>query len=193
MTKTENFARIEIDSIDALWEWMAENHGQTDSVWLVTWKKDTPTKYLSTSDVLDALIAHGWIDGIRRKHEDPLRTMQLIAPRKMQAWAKSYKDRAEKLRKEGRMHEAGEAAIAEAKSNGMWVFYDDVDALIDPEDLSAALAQDTFAQANYAASPPAYRRNLLRWIKLAKTQPTRAKRIAAIVDAARDNRRIPQM
>jgi len=193
MTKTENFVRIEIDSADALWSWLAANHAQEESVWLVTWKKETPTKYLSTSEVLDALIAHGWIDGIRRKHEDPARTMQLIAPRKMQAWAKSYKDRAEKLRSEGRMHPAGEAAIEASKANGMWAFYDDVDALIVPDDLQSALADAPNALANYEASPPAYRRNLLRWVKLAKTPATRAKRIAEITKAAQEDRRIPQM
>ena len=193
MTKTENFDRIEIDDADALWAWLEANHAQTASVWLVTWKKETQSKYVSTSEVLDALIAFGWIDGIRRKHDDPARTMQLIAPRKMQAWAKSYKDRAAKLRSDGRMHPAGEAAIKEAKSNGMWAFYDDVDALIVPEDLRAALAAAAPALDNYEASPPAYRRNLLRWVKLAKTAPTRAKRIKQIVEATKADRRIPQM
>lgn len=193
MTKTENFAQIDIDSQEALWDWLAANHAQTDSVWVVTRKKDTPAKYVSTGEVLDALIAFGWIDGIRRKHEDPARTMQLIAPRKMQAWAKSYKDRAEKLRTEGRMQPAGETAIAEAKANGMWAFYDDVDALIAPDDLLKSLNKTPPAFTNYEASPPAYRRNLLRWVKLAKTPATRQKRIVEVTKAAQENRRIPQM
>ena len=82
MTSTESFTRIDAASEDALWSWLSANHGQPDSVWLVTWKKPSP-HYLSTGQVFDALVAHGWIDGIRRKHEDPARTMQLIAPRKM--------------------------------------------------------------------------------------------------------------
>ncbi|MGR3466544.1 MAG: YdeI/OmpD-associated family protein [Shimia sp.] len=189
MTKTENFAWVEVGSEAALWAWMDAYHRQAESVWLVTWKKPAP-QYLSTGDVLDALIAHGWIDGIRRKHEDPAKTMQLIAPRKMQAWAQSYKDRAERLRSEGRMHPAGEVKIAESVANGMWDFYLDVDRLIVPPDLGAALGQD---RALWDGLPDAYRRNVLRWIKLAKTDATRAKRIGEVAASVRKARRIPQM
>ena len=157
------------------------------------WKKDTPERYLTRDQVLDALIAHGWIDGIRRKHEDPAKTMQLIAPRKMQAWAQSYKDRAEALRKAGRMTSAGEAEIKASKASGLWDFYADVDALIVPQDLEGALGQLPGARAQYDSSPAAYRRNLLRWAKLAKTPPTRAKRIAQIAQACAAGTRIPQM
>jgi hypothetical protein len=33
--------------------------------------------------------------------------MQMISPRQVQHWAKSYKDRVEKLIKAGKMHSAG--------------------------------------------------------------------------------------
>ncbi|MEM8544922.1 MAG: YdeI/OmpD-associated family protein, partial [Cyanobacteria bacterium P01_H01_bin.119] len=38
-----------------------------------------------------------------------------------------------------------------------------------------------------------YQRNLLRWIKLAKTPQTRAKRIEKIAVRAAKNQKIPQM
>ncbi|MEO0678494.1 MAG: YdeI/OmpD-associated family protein [Pseudomonadota bacterium] len=189
MTKTENFERVEVSGEEALWAWLAAHHERADSVWLVTWKKPAPA-YLSTGQMLDALIAHGWIDGIRRKHEDPARTMQLIAPRKMQAWAQSYKTRAEALRAAGRMTPAGEAVIAAAKESGMWDFYADVDALISPPDLIRALGSH---EEGFTSRPASYRRNVLRWIKLAKTDATRAKRIAEVVRTTQSGTRIPQM
>ncbi|MEM6897017.1 MAG: YdeI/OmpD-associated family protein [Pseudomonadota bacterium] len=192
MTKTHNFMRVEIDVEIALWAWLDTHHGQDDSVWLVTWKTPSP-RYLSTGQVLDALIAYGWIDGIRRKHEDPKRTMQLIAPRKMQAWAQSYKDRATRLREEGRMQPAGEAEIDASIKNGMWDFYADVDALIQPEDLNAALDGAPGARTFFLECSPSYRRNVLRWIKLAKTEATRAKRTAVTVTASQKGERLPQM
>lgn len=192
MTKTENFERVEVTSEEALWDWLSVNHGQQESVWLVTWKSPSP-RYVSTGQVLDAALAHGWVDGIRRKHEDPARTMQLVAPRKMQAWAASYKARVVRLRDEGRMHPAGEAAVSAPQARGMWAFYDDVDALIQPEDLNAALGAVPGARDYFEAAPPAYRRNVLRWIKLAKTPPTRAKRLAEVARASAAGERLPQM
>ena len=79
--RTENFSSVEITTEHDLWVWLSNNFGLQDSVWLITYKKSTPQKYLSREQVLDALIAYGWIDGIRRKLDDQ-RTMQLISQTK---------------------------------------------------------------------------------------------------------------
>lgn len=62
---TEDFAQIEIASPAALRDWLEAHHGQTESVWLVTALKNAPADargdagYLSTDDILDALLAYG--------------------------------------------------------------------------------------------------------------------------------------
>jgi len=83
--------------------------------------------------------------------------MQLISPRKQQAWAKSYKDRAEKLEASGQMHEAGRAAIMFSKQSGLWNDTDEVDALIIPKDLQDALSANEVAWQFLGASAPSYR------------------------------------
>ncbi|OUD08519.1 hypothetical protein BVC71_13555 [Marivivens niveibacter] len=178
---------LEVTSTDQLWGWLAENHALEDSIQLITWKAAHPDKYVSREDVLDALIAHGWIDG-RRFVVDDDRTAQLITVRKQQAWSKSYKDRVERLRSDNLMHPAGEAMVAKGKESGLWSFFDDVDALIVPKDLAETLDQEL-----WEAFAPSYKRNVLRWIKIAKTPQTRATRIAKVVEATRDNRKLPQM
>ncbi len=178
---------LEVKSSAELCGWLAENHASDESIRLITWKAAHPDNYVGREDVLDALIAHGWIDG-RRFVVDDDRTAQLITRRKQQAWSKTYKDRVERLRREGRMHPAGEAMVEMGKASGLWSFFDDVDALIVPQDL----AQD-LDQALWDAFAPSYRRNVLRWIKIAKTPATRATRIAKVVEATRDNRKLPQM
>jgi uncharacterized protein YdeI (YjbR/CyaY-like superfamily) len=89
-------------------------------------------RYVSRNQVLDALIAHGWIDG-RRLTLDTHRTMQLIAPRKQQAWAASYKARADRLIGEGRMHPSGLAALEAGRAIGLWTASDPIDALLEPD------------------------------------------------------------
>ena len=191
MANEAEFERVEIEGAADLWDWLEVNHAQAESVWLVTYKKSTPEKFVGTGDVLDALIAFGWIDGVRRKLDDA-RTMQLIAPRKTQAWALSYKERAARLDQDGRMHEAGRDAIARSKAAGLWDFFDDVDRLIVPEDLAMALDEKA-ARGSFDAFAPSYRRNVLRWIKIAKTQKTREKRIAVAAEATAAGRKLPQM
>ncbi|MGB6035510.1 MAG: YdeI/OmpD-associated family protein, partial [Cryomorphaceae bacterium] len=159
-------------------------------VWLVTFKKAVPEKYVSTSAVLDELLCFGWIDGIRRKLDEN-RTMQLIAPRKTEHWAKTYKDRASKLIKEGRMKPAGLSAIEASKENGFWDFMDDVDALIIPQDLKKALENTKGAKAFFGSINPSSKRFVLRWIKLAKTEKTRANRIEKIAGLSREGKKLP--
>lgn len=192
MTKTDNFEKVEVKSQAELRAWLEAHHEQDASVWVVTYKKHHPDWYVSTEQILDEVLCFGWVDGIRRKLDDD-RTMQLIAPRKAQHWAKSYKDRVARLEREGKMHPAGLRAVEVSKANGMWSFMDDVDALIIPDDLAAALAAQPVAEANFSAAAPSYRRNVLRWIKLAKTAKTRAARIAQTVDYAKRDEKIPQM
>ncbi|MEO1238238.1 MAG: YdeI/OmpD-associated family protein [Pseudomonadota bacterium] len=180
MIKTEQFEKVEVASAADLRAWLAANHGQEASVWLVTYLAAVPEKYLSRDAVLDELVAYGWIDGIRRK-VDSERTMQMISPRKVEYWAQSYKDRAARLEAEGRMAAPGRASVERGKASGLWDFMADVDALIVPDDLAAAL---TAAGADFEAFAPSYRRNVLRWIKLAKTDATRSKRIQKAAETA---------
>lgn len=152
----------------------------------MTWKKAVPEKYLSNEQVLDQLIAFGWTDGIRRRMADE-RTRQLISPRRTQPWAKTYKDRAERLIATGSMQPAGLASVERAKATGMWDAMNDVDALVVPDDLTAALAAHPPASENFAAFPTSVRRNILRWIAYAKTPPTRSKRITLTATEAQRN------
>ena len=96
MIETDNFQKVEITHKEQLREWLEKNHAQSDSVWLVTYKKEIAHKYVSISEVLDELLCFGWIDGIRRKWDNE-KTMQLISPRRVQHWTKTYKHRFAKL------------------------------------------------------------------------------------------------
>ncbi len=190
MIKTENFEKVEVISAKQLRDWLEANYSQKESIWLVTHKKHQGDKYVSVQDILDEILCFGWIDGIRRKLDED-RTMQLISPRQAQHWAKSYKDRVAKLIDEGRMHPAGLRVISEAKQNGLWTFMDDVDALIKPDDLIEALEAHSPANDHFDAFSQSSRRNILRWIKLAKTPETRAKRIRETAVLAAQNQKIP--
>jgi uncharacterized protein YdeI (YjbR/CyaY-like superfamily) len=185
----ESFQRIEVASRHELWAWLGANHASGDSVWLVTWKAGPHGKYVSRDEVLDALIAHGWIDGRRLKLDDA-RTMQLISPRKQQAWAQSYKLRAARLEAEGRMHPAGRAAVDKGRQSGLWHMSDPVDALVDPDDLMQEL-HATGGRAWWLSAAPSYRRNVLRWIAAAKRPATRIDRIAKVAGHAARGEKVP--
>jgi uncharacterized protein YdeI (YjbR/CyaY-like superfamily) len=190
MVKTENFEQVIIESSEQLRDWLQKNHTQQESIWLVTYKKEQIEKYVSIQEVLDELLCFGWIDGVRRKLDEE-KTMQLISPRKVQHWTKTYKDRFSKLEKDGRMTDAGRASVLLSKKNGLWNFMDDVDALIKPTDFAKCLEENKPALQNFDAFGPASKRFMLMHIKIAKTADTRAKRITEISLLAKENKKLP--
>jgi uncharacterized protein YdeI (YjbR/CyaY-like superfamily) len=162
--------------------WLATHHASSKAVWLATYKKSHPN-YLAYEPLVEELLCWGWIDSVTRAL-DADRSMILIAPRNPKsAWSAINKAHVDRARASGAMTPAGEVKIALAQANGMWDFLNDVDALIDPDDLTEVLA--TTGTANFwAALPRSIRRGTLEWIKTAKTQETRAKRLKDVADSA---------
>ena len=192
MIPTERFEQVEVTSLDELRGWLCVNHDRDEGVWLVRFKKTVPAKFIDRLDVIDELLCYGWVDGIARRL-DGERTMQLISPRKQQAWAQSYKERVARLQAAGRMREPGRAAIERSRQLGMWDAYASVDALLVPDDLRFALRDCPGAERFFDGAALSYRRNVLRWLAQAKQPATRDKRIAAIVQRSACAEKVPQM
>ena len=185
----EDVDRVEVQSSAQWWAWLADHHADSSGVWLVTWKAAHRDRYVSRDEVLDALIAFGWIDGRRKKLDDD-RTMQLVTPRKERAWARTYIERAERLEAEGRMQPSGRAVIAQAKASGRYLSLSEVDDLVEPEALLEAL-RTARAVSWWTSSAPSYRRNILRWIAKAKRTSTKARRIETVVEHCVRGQKVP--
>jgi uncharacterized protein YdeI (YjbR/CyaY-like superfamily) len=119
-------------------EWLAANHATSPTVWIATYKRHHPA-YLDWESLVQELLCWGWIDSLPRAVDDD-RTGHLAVPRNpASAWSAVNKAHAERAIASGTMTPAGAARIAAAKASGMWDFLNDVEALLDPPDLTAAL------------------------------------------------------
>ena len=85
------------------------------------------------------------------------------------------------------MQPAGQAKIDAAKKDGSWTFLDDVEKLFIPEDLAQALARNKPAKSNFEAFNKAAKKVILLWIKTAKREETRARRVSETVRLAEKN------
>ena len=187
MARLQDFPRVEIRSRKALRRWLDANHAEAGTCWLVTWKKHVVDRYVPYGEIVDELLCYGWID-TRTNRLDDDRTMLLIAPRRTGSnWSASNKKRVARLVKSGQMTAAGQAKIDAARKDGSWTFLDDVEKLIVPDDLGAALARNKCAQRHFDAFNNSARKVILLWIKTAKRDETRAKRIRETVRLAAMN------
>lgn len=133
---------------------------------------------------MEEALCVGWVDSTGRNLDDE-RSIQWFAPRRARsAWARSNKERVERLMAAGLMQPAGLAAIEEAKRNGMWTLLDDVENLLVPDDLAAALAARPPGRETWDAFPRSARRAMLEWVVQARRPETRADRIARIAEGA---------
>ncbi|MEL6608059.1 MAG: YdeI/OmpD-associated family protein [Pseudomonadota bacterium] len=177
----DRFAEVEVTSREDLRTWLARNHTQSESVWLVFWKKHTD-HYLPIGEIISELLCWGWVDAVTRG-VDADRSSIRIAPRNPKsAWSAVNKAKIDENRAAGLMQAAGEAAVAAAQANGMWSFLDDVERLEVPKDLAVALAGH--ARGVWDAYPRSVKRGMLEFIKTAKRPDTRARRIAELAEDA---------
>ena len=171
----------------ATWRaWLAEHHADSPGVHLVSWRSATGRPSVSYEEAVCEALCFGWVDSVARRL-DQERTMLYFSPRKPRSgWARTNKARVERLRAEGRMTPAGEAAIAVAMENGAWTLLDDVEELREPVDLRAALDARPAAREQWGGFPPSARRAMLEWLVQARTAKTRERRLDQIVSGAAD-------
>ena len=190
---SKSYTQVEVTSRAEWREWLAANHADSPGIWLVTYKKAAgPERYVAYEEIVLEALAFGWIDGQARA-VDAERSSQLLTPRKPRSgWSRPNKRRVEQLEAEGLMTDAGRRAIEVAKENGSWSALDDVENLIEPDELRAALDASPDARRHWEAFPPSAKKAILAWISTAKRPETRERRISEAVRLAAKNIRANQ-
>jgi uncharacterized protein YdeI (YjbR/CyaY-like superfamily) len=159
--------------------WLAAHHADRPGVLLVLPRRGPAS--LSYEDAVEEALCFGWIDG-RVQPIDEHRVRQHFAPRRPGGtWARSNKERVERLERAGLMTQAGRRVVEAARLDGSWQALDEIEAIRVPDDLVAALAENATATAHFEAFSPSVRRGFLWWIKTARRPETRARRIADTV------------
>jgi len=181
--------RVHCETTAAWRGWLDDHHETDDGVWLVSWKGHTGKARMTYEESVEEALAVGWVDSMGATLDDD-RTMLWFARRRpTSAWSRPNKVRVERLEAQGRMGPGGRRSVEVAKANGSWSKLDEVENLVVPPDLAAALAAYDGARGHWDSFPRSVRRGILEWISTAKREPTRAKRVAETAEhAARGER-----
>jgi uncharacterized protein YdeI (YjbR/CyaY-like superfamily) len=146
---------------------------------------------MSWSESVDEALCFGWIDGVRRRIDDATYSIRFTPRKPSSIWSVVNIAKMDKLRAQGKMTAAGEAAFAlrsEAKS-GVYA-HERLDA---PELSPAELARfqaDAAAWAYFDTCPPGYRKTVLHWITNAKKEATRSGRLDKLMQACAAGERL---
>lgn len=164
--------------------WLREHHSDTAGVWLVTYKKSSGLAAFGYEEAIVEALRWGWVDSTQRTVDEQRTMMWYAARRPGSVWTRRNKLRVAALEAAGRMRPAGQAAVDDARASGMWTLMDDVEDLVVPDDLAAALDARHGAREQWEAFPPSARKQALSWIVLAKRSETRAARVTDVAEAS---------
>lgn len=168
-------------------KWLSKNHNNSKGIWFIFYKKHTGKPTVSYDEAVEEALCYGWIDSLQNTIDNE-KHGQLMTPRKPKSpWSRLNKMRIERLISEGLMAEPGLKLIEQAKVDGSWSIYDEVEDLIVPKDLEMALKKEKLAYDNFMNFSPSNIKALLWWIKTAKRVETRADRINELATQAKEN------
>ncbi|GLS21439.1 hypothetical protein GCM10007874_44560 [Labrys miyagiensis] len=163
-------------------EWLAFQPAESLGLWLKFAKKGCKATTVSKPDAIDIALCHGWIDGQLESFDEEYFLTRFTPRKPASIWSENNRKRALVLVEEGRMRPAGLAQIDKAKADGRWekAYAPQSKAEI-PEDLAAALADNTDAARFFETLSSVNRYAILHRLHNAKKPETRARKLAEFI------------
>lgn len=163
--------------------WLEEHHESSPGVWLIVGKKGGDVTALSYEAAVEEGLCFGWIDGQARRRDEGSYLQRFTPRTKRSPWSRYNVDRVARLEAEGRMTDAGRAAVAAAKADGRWeLAYAGPASAEVPDDLAAAIAAEPAAQAMFDVLTSQNRFALIVRLGQVRTDATRRKKIQSFVE-----------
>ena len=172
--------------------WLEAHHDKDNEVLVGFYKRAARPEAMTWPESVDEALCFGWIDGVRKRVDDERYTIRFTPRKAKSIWSAVNLRRAEELKKRGRMNEAGLRAFEsrDASLSNRYSFEQKSVEL--GAEREAIFRRNRKAWAFFAAQPPSYRRVATWWVISAKQEPTRARRLAKLIEHSAAGERIPQ-
>ena len=167
----------------ALRAWLEEHHATSPGVRLVLTKKGGSDTTMTWASAVEELLCFGWIDGQAGKRDEASYTLRVTPRRPKGNWSQRNVALVATLEEQGRMTDAGRAAVEAARADGRWdAAYAGPATRQAPEDLAAAIASEPDAQAMFDVLTSANRFALIHRVESMKRAESRARKITEMVE-----------
>jgi uncharacterized protein YdeI (YjbR/CyaY-like superfamily) len=181
----------------ALETWMRTHHDGWPELWLKFYKVNSGLRSVSQPEALDVMLCWGWIDGLRKSHDDKSYLQRYTPRRARSIWSQVNRGHVARLVAAGRMTRHGQAQIDAARKDGRWAAaYAPMRAASTaklPGDLRAAIRGNPRASKTLASLSRANLFALAFRTNSMKTAAGRARKIASLVAMlARGETIVPQ-
>lgn len=181
------------ESAAACRRWLQANHATAAEALFGFYRLDTGRGGITYSEALDQALCFGWIDGVRRKHDDVSYVIRFTPRRPKSKWSRVNIGRAKALIVSGAMTPAGLAAFEQRLEHHPSVYSSGSAPRTLPPGWRALFAAKRRAWAFFQAQPPSYRRQTVRWVMTAKRETTRERRLELLIACSAKGEWIPPM
>ncbi|KAL6232469.1 hypothetical protein BDW75DRAFT_217751 [Aspergillus navahoensis] len=161
---------------------LSQNHTTLPGIYLKLAKKSSGIPSITASQAVEVALCYGWIDGRANSLDDKYWLVRYTPRRAKSLWSAKNVATVQRLIDEGRMRDAGLAAVEAAKRDGRWErAYDGPASIGVPGDLEEALGKNEEAKRVFEGL------NRSEWYQVLHRLQTgavsrRRERIEAVVD-----------
>jgi len=173
--------------------WLERNHDSAEELSLGLHKKGSGKPSITLREAQDEALCFGWIDGVARSIDENSWAIRLTPRRPGSVWSAVNIKAAHQLIAAGRMTPAGLTAFEKRDEKRAKQYSYERETPQFAAASEAAFRANSTAWDFFRAQPAGYQRLHTWWVMSAKTEETRAKRLAVLIDISAQGRRIDPM
>lgn len=161
--------------------WLMKHYESETEIWLIYYKKHTGRPRIPYDHAVEEAICFGWIDSTVKRIDGDKFAQKFSPRRDYTKWSALNIRRLNKLKREGRMTEAGLAKVdpmilskeprAKQNKGGMEI----------PQYVKQAFMENAKAWENFQNLPPSRRKHYVQWVMDARKEETRKRRLQEAV------------
>jgi uncharacterized protein YdeI (YjbR/CyaY-like superfamily) len=170
--------------------WLERHHDTKAELWVGYYKKETGRRSMTWPESVDEALCFGWIDGIRKAVDEISYTIRFTPRRQSSVWSAINIRNVQRLVETGRMQPPGLKAFEARRAHRCEIYSYEQRPQDLPEAMVAVMRKNRSAWKFFQAQPPGYRRQMTWWIVSARTGPTQKKRLAQLIEASAEERRL---
>ena len=169
--------------------WLEANHATAAELSVGFWKVGSGRPSITWPQSVDEALCFGWIDAVRHRIDDEAYRIRFMPRKPGGIWSAVNLKRFAELKAEGRIAPAGQAAHDIGKHRTGIYSYERAADDLSPEHTKLFQA-NAKAWTFFQAQPPGYRKLTIHRILAGKTEGTQARRLALLIDASAQSRRM---
>jgi uncharacterized protein YdeI (YjbR/CyaY-like superfamily) len=175
---------VYFDDAQAFRAWLAGHAREATELLVGFHKVGSGRPCMSWSESVDQALCYGWIDGVRKRVDEERYTIRFTPRKPNSIWSAVNIDKIARLREQGLMTPAGEAAFARRAEERSRVYAHEREtpAELAPEELARFQAHPG-AWAYFESCPPGYRRVAVHRVTSARKPETRAARLGRLIES----------